>query len=66
MAGDDRTDTEIRREITSEREQLADALGDLREGVAAKRGLATVVGGVAAAGLAAATVLKVVRRFRGG
>ena len=37
MQGDRRTEEEIRSEIATERQQLADALADLRKGVAAKR-----------------------------
>ncbi len=65
MSGDRRTEEEIRREITTEREQLADALADLREGIDAKRRPAAVVGGALAAGLAAAAAVTVVRRLKG-
>lgn len=64
MPGDRRADADIRREITTEREQLAAALADLREGIDAKRRFAAVVGGVLAAGLAAAAAFKVVRRLK--
>ena len=37
MPGERRTEEEIRRELTTEREGLADALAELRESVAAKR-----------------------------
>ena len=37
MQGDPRTEEEIRSEIATERQQLADALADLRKSVAAKR-----------------------------
>ncbi len=64
MASDRRTDEEIRREIASEREQLADSLADLRKAIDDKRALATVVGGALAAGLASTVAVKVLRRFR--
>ena len=63
---DQRTDADIRSEISAERERLVDALTDLREGIAAKRRLAATVGAVAAAALATATSVKIARRFRGG
>lgn len=66
MPGDRRTEKEIRREITTEREQLAEALADLREGIGEKRRLAAVVGGALAAGLAVAAAVTVVRRVKGG
>jgi hypothetical protein len=65
VPSDHRTEEEIRREITTEREQLADALADLREGIDAKRRPAVVVGGVLAAALAAAVAIKIVRRLKG-
>ena len=65
MPGDRRTVEEIRREIATEREQLVDALADLREGIAAKCRLAAVVGAALAVGLAAATAVTVVRRLKG-
>lgn len=65
MPGERRTEEEIRRELTTEREGLADALAELRESVAAKRRPAAVVGGALAAGLAALTAMKVHRRHRG-
>ncbi len=65
MPGDRRSEEEIRREIAAEREQLADALADLREGIDGKRRLATVVGGALAAGLGAVVAAKLVRRLKG-
>ncbi len=65
MPGDRRTVEEIRREITTERQQLVDALADLREGIDEKSRLAAVVGGALAVGLAAATAVTVVRRLKG-
>ena len=56
---------EIRLEIQTEREQLADALTDLRLGVDSKRRPLARVGGVLVAGLAAMAAVKVVRRFTG-
>ena len=63
MPSDHRTHGEILREITTEREQLADALADLREGIDAKRRPAAVVGVILVAALAAAVTMKVVRRL---
>ena len=66
MPADRRTEEEIRREITTERAELADALADLREGVYEKRRLATVVGGGLAAAIAAMTAVRIVRRLKSG
>lgn len=55
---------EIRAEMAAEREQLADALAELRETVVEKRRAAGTAGGAAALALAAVTALRVVRRFR--
>ncbi len=63
MAGDRRTEAEIRGEIASEREHLADALADLRASIAAKRRPAAVVVGVLAAAIVAVVALRVVRRL---
>jgi hypothetical protein len=65
VPGDRRTDVEIRREITTEREQLAAALGELREEIDSKRRPATIVAGALAAGLAAIAAVKVLRRLTG-
>jgi len=65
VPGDRRTVEEIRREIATEREQLVDALADLREGIGEKSRLAAVVGGALAVGLAAAAAVWVVRRLKG-
>ena len=64
MVGEPRTDADIRRELSAERDQLVDALADLRGGIEAKRRLAVAVGTVVAAGFAAAATVKIVRRFR--
>ncbi len=66
MQGDRRTEEEIRREIATEREQLAAALADLRESVAAKRRLAVLVLAGLAAVLAVAVAARMLRFFRGG
>jgi len=63
LSSDPRSEEEILREITTERERLADALADLRGDIHAKRRLAIVVGGALAAGLAATAAVKVVRRL---
>ena len=65
MAGERRSEEELRREIAGEREQLADALADLREGVDAKRRPAAVVGGALAAAGAALAARRIVRRLTG-
>ncbi len=65
MAAERRTDAEIRGEISAERQELAAALTDLREGIESKRRLATATVTLAAAGIAAMASIKLVRRFRG-
>jgi len=59
------TETEIRKEIAGEREQLTEAVASLREelGHAADRGKKVGAAVGAVAGLA--TVVKIVRRIRG-
>jgi hypothetical protein len=54
-----RSQEEIRREIALERDRLAEALDDVREGIASKRRAAVAVGGtiVAVLGVVAATRL---------
>lgn len=66
MPAERRTEEEIRRDITTEREHLAEALADLRDGIHAKRRPAAVVGGALAAGLAAAAAAKIARRIKSG
>jgi hypothetical protein len=61
-----RTEADIRQEITTERQELVDALADLRKDIDAKRRPAAIVGGAVAAGLATLAVAKVFRRFRDG
>jgi hypothetical protein len=58
-----RTEEEIRGEIASEREQLTDALGDLRASIDAKRRPVAVAVGALAAGLATLSVAKILRRL---
>ena len=65
MAADPRTDQQIRSEISAEREQLVEALADLREGVRAKRNLAAAVAALTSVALATAASIKLIRRFRG-
>jgi hypothetical protein len=65
VAAERRTDEEIRHEIGAERQQLAEALTDLRAEIESKRRLATATATLAAAGLAAVASIKLVRRFRG-
>ena len=64
MADNGRNAEEIRREITTEREQLADALADLREDLRSARRIPMIAGGALAAGLVAAAALNAVRRYR--
>jgi hypothetical protein len=64
VPSDRRTEDEIRRDITSEREQLVGALGDLREGVDAKRRTAATVGGALGAMFFTAMAFKILRRVR--
>ena len=66
VPGERRTAEEIRREISTERTQLADALTDLHQGIEAKRRLAAVAGGALATGLAVVATVKVVRSLRDG
>jgi hypothetical protein len=65
MTVERRTDEDIRREISAERDQLVEALAELRQGIEAKRRLAVALGTFVVAGLATAASVKVVRRFRG-
>ena len=65
MPGDRRPEEEIRREITTEREQLADALADLRKSIDAKRRPAAVAGGALAAALVTVAAVKALRRLKG-
>lgn len=65
MATDKRTDEQIRTEIAAERQELVDALGDLRAGIAGKRRTATAVVGALAAAAATVTAVKLGRRLRG-
>ena len=62
MATDRRSAEEIRRELSSEREQLTGALADLRADVRSARRIPMVVGGALLAGLAAFKVFKLARR----
>ncbi len=66
MPGERRSEQEIRREIAAEREQLADALAELRKGIDGKRRSAAAVVGVIAAACSAAAALMFVRRLRDG
>lgn len=65
MQGERRTEEEIRRDIATEREQLANALADLREGISAKRSLAVLVLAGLAGLLALVVAVKVIRFSRG-
>ena len=66
MQGDRRTEEEIRNEIATERQQLADALADLRKGIGAKRRPAVIALAGLAALLVVAVAVKVLRFSRGG
>ena len=63
MPAERRTDAQIRGEIATEREQLVAALGDLREGVAAKKKIAAASAAAVGAGVAAAAIVTIVRRL---
>jgi len=56
-----RSAEEIRREIQAERDQLADALADLRAGVGERRRLAGAAAGAVTAGLAVRALVRLVR-----
>ncbi len=57
MAASERTDAQIREEISQERRELGHALTDLREDVGAAARTAAVIGGaIAALGAAAAAI----------
>ena len=60
-----RTDEDIKRELASEREQLASALGDLQAAVKGKRRVAIAGAGALATAVAARAALKITRRLRG-
>jgi hypothetical protein len=59
-----RTDQDIRGEIATEREQLVEALADLRQSIDDKRRPAAVVGGALAAAVTAGVLVKIAQRFR--
>ncbi|HXV32435.1 MAG TPA: hypothetical protein VD769_00390 [Gaiellaceae bacterium] len=61
MATDRRSAEDIRRELATEREQLADALAGLREDVNSARRIPMIVGGALLAGLAAFAAVKLAR-----
>ena len=65
MADNGRSAEEIRRQLSTERDQLADALADLREDVQSARRIPMIVGGALVAGIAAVAALKAVHG-RGG
>lgn len=66
MASDGRGTDQVRREISTERQQLADAVGDLRADLrATARKVPVVAGGVLAAGVAVRVVVAAVKRRRG-
>ena len=58
MPADERTNAEIREEITNERRELTNALADLREDVRAARRIPIMVGGALAAVAAAIAAAK--------
>ena len=61
MQAERRSEEQIRLEIATERQQLVDALGDLRGGIAATRKPAVIVLAALAALLAVAVVARVIR-----
>lgn len=66
MPAERRTDEQIRGEISTEREQLASAIADLREDIDAQRRTAEIAGAAVATALAAVAAFRVIRRFRHG
>ncbi|MGH3021517.1 MAG: hypothetical protein ACRDNR_15370 [Gaiellaceae bacterium] len=64
MASDGRGTEDVRRDITAERQQLADALTDLRTDLRSARRIPAVIGGALVAGLAVAAVVAAARRRR--
>jgi hypothetical protein len=58
MPADERTNAQIREEITNERRELTNALADLREDVRAARRIPIMVGGALAAVAAAIAAAK--------
>jgi hypothetical protein len=66
VATEHRTEEELRRELASEREQLAKALGDVRAGFERRRRLVVTGAGVLVTAVAARTALKIARRLRDG
>lgn len=63
MAEDGRSTEQIRRDISSEREQLAGALADLRAGVrSSARRIPVIMGGALATGAALAAVVAAAKR----
>ncbi|HEU4450788.1 MAG TPA: hypothetical protein VFR63_12510 [Gaiellaceae bacterium] len=66
MPSDGRGTEEVRREISDERQQLVDAVGDLRDDLrSVARKIPAVVGGALAAGLALGAAVAAVKRRRG-
>jgi hypothetical protein len=65
VASDGRGSEEVRREISAERQQLVDAVSDLRTDVrSAARKLPMIAGGALAAGVALAAVVAAAKRRR--
>lgn len=58
MPADERTNAQIREEITNERRELTNALADLREDIRAARRIPIMVGGALAAVAAAIAAAK--------
>ena len=65
MGAEKRSVEELRSELSSERDQLAGALTDLREDLHSARRIPIIAGGALLAGLAAVAAIKVARS-RGG
>ncbi|MGH3090790.1 MAG: hypothetical protein ACRDOG_00445 [Gaiellaceae bacterium] len=66
MPAEGRSTEGVRRDISVERDQLADALGDLRtDARSAARKIPVIAGGALAAGLALKAVAAAVKRRRG-
>jgi hypothetical protein len=67
VASHTRPPEEVRREISVERQQLADAVSDLRTDMrSAARKIPAIAGGALATGLALAAVVAAAKRHRNG
>lgn len=65
MPSDRRSEEEIRREIADERDELARALADMREGIESKRRIVSLVAAAIAVGLTAVAAVRLAQRVKG-